>query len=84
MDYVLAQMLIDNGSSLNMMLRATLDKLPCERDNIRPSSMIVRAFDGSRREVIREIELPIQVGLCTLEVVFQVMDIIPTYSCLLG
>jgi len=45
--------------------------------------MIMRAFDGSRREVVGEIELAIQVGPCTFEVVFQVMDIIPAYSCLL-
>jgi len=84
MDYVLARVLIDNDSSLNVMPRATLDKLPCEKAHIRPNSMIVRAFDGSRREVLGEIELPIQVGPCTFEVIFQVMDIIPAYSCLLG
>jgi len=31
MDYVLARVLIDNGSSLNVMPKATLDKLSCER-----------------------------------------------------
>jgi len=66
------------------MPKATLDKLPCEIAYMRPSSMVVRAFDGSRREVVGEIELPVQVGPCTFEVVFQVMDILPTYSCLLG
>jgi len=30
------------------------------------------------------VELPIQVGPCTFQVVFQVMDILPAYSCLLG
>jgi len=74
MDYVLARVLIDNGSSLNVMPKATLDKLPRERSHMRPSSMIVRAFDGSRREVIGEIELPIQVGPCTFEVIFQVIN----------
>jgi len=65
MDYVLARVLIDNDSSLNVMPKATLDKLPRERSHMHPSSMIVRAFDGSRREVIGEIEFPIQVGPCT-------------------
>jgi len=46
--------------------------------------MVVRAFNGSKREVIGEVELSIQVGPCTFQVVFQVMDILPTYSCLLG
>jgi len=84
MDYVLARVLIDNGSYLIVIPKATLDKLPRERSHMLPRSMIVRAFDGSKREVIGEIELPIQVGPCTFEVVFQVMDIIPAYSCLLG
>jgi len=84
MDYVLARVLIDNGSSLNVMPKTTLDKIYCEGAHLRPSSMVVRAFDGSRREVIGEIELPIQVGPCTFQIVFQVMDILPAYSCLLG
>ena len=46
--------------------------------------MIVRAFDGTRREVIEEIELPIEIGPYTFEILFQVMDISPAYSCLLG
>ena len=46
--------------------------------------MIVRAFDGSKREVMGEVELSIQIGPCVFQVTFQVMDIFPTYSCLLG
>ena len=46
--------------------------------------MVVRAFDGSRRDVRGEIELPIQIGPCTFQITFQVMDITPAYSCLLG
>ncbi|XP_073225554.1 uncharacterized protein [Cicer arietinum] len=46
--------------------------------------MVVRAFDGSRREVMEEIDLPIQIGPVTFEITFHVMDIVPAYSCLLG
>jgi len=84
MDYAIARVLIDNGSSLNVMPKSTLDKLPYDKNHKRASAMVVRAFDGSRREVIGEIELLVQVGPCTFQVVFQVMDIFPTYSCLLG
>jgi len=70
MDYMLARVLIDNGSSLNVMPKTTFDKISCEGAYLHPSSMVVRAFDGSRREVIGEIELPIQVGPCTLQVMF--------------
>ena len=42
-------MLIDNGSSLNVMPKATLEKLSCDKFPMKPSTMIVRAFDGSNK-----------------------------------
>ena len=44
---------------------------------------MVRAFDDTRREVTGEIEIEIQIGPCTFTVEFQVMDISPSYNCLL-
>ena len=84
MDHVLAKVLIDNGSSLNVMPKSTLEKLPFNASHLKPSSMVVRAFDGTRREVRGEIDLPIQIGPHTCQVTFQIMDINPAYSCLLG
>ena len=46
--------------------------------------MVVRAFDGTRREVRGEIDLLVQIGPHTCQVTFQIMDINPPYSCLLG
>ena len=46
--------------------------------------MVVRAFDGTRQEVRGEIVLPVQIGPYTCQVTFQVIDINPAYSCLLG
>jgi len=46
--------------------------------------MVVRAFDGSRHDMKGEIDLPIQIGPHTCQIAFQVMDINPAYSCLLG
>jgi len=48
MDHVMAKVLIDNGSSLNVMPKSTLEKLSFNASYLRPSSMVVRAFDGSR------------------------------------
>jgi len=84
MNHFISRVLIDNGSSLNVMPKATLNKLSTEGIHLRPSTMVVRAFDGSKREVVGEVELSVQVGPCTFQVVFQVMDISPAYSCLLG
>lgn len=51
---------------------------------MRTSALIVRAFDGSRRQVIGEVNLPIYVGPHQFHITFQFMDINPAYSCLLG
>jgi len=84
MDHIVAKVLIDNGFSLDVMPKSTLDKLPFDVSHMRPSSMVVKAFDGSRRDVRGEIDLPIQIGPHTCQITFQVMDISPAYSCLLG
>jgi len=84
MEHVMAKVLIDNGSSLNVMPKSTLEKLPFNASHLRPSSMVVRAFDGSRREVRGKIDLLVQIRPHTCQVTFQVMDINPAYSCLLG
>jgi len=62
LDHIVAKVLIDNDSSLNVMPKTTLDKLAFNTPHMRPSSMVVRAFDGSCQDVRGEIDLPIQIG----------------------
>ncbi|KAK8579300.1 hypothetical protein V6N13_142513 [Hibiscus sabdariffa] len=82
--YMLPGVLVDNGSALNVLPLATLKKLPIDNTHIKPYQNTVRAFDGTQREVIEKIEVPLMIGLSEYEVDFVVMDIKPTYSCLLG
>ena len=84
LDHIVAKVLIDNVFSLNVMPKATLDKLPFNASHLRPSSMVMRAFDNSRRDVRGEIDLLIQIGPHVCQITFQVMDINPAYNCLLG
>ncbi|GAU10426.1 hypothetical protein TSUD_419170, partial [Trifolium subterraneum] len=84
LDNILSRVLVDTGSSLNVMPKTTLLKLAVEGALMRPSSMVVKAFDGSRRTVVGEVDLPILIGPQLFTITFQVMDINPTYSCLLG
>ncbi|RDY05264.1 hypothetical protein CR513_10903, partial [Mucuna pruriens] len=51
-DYMIARVLIDNGSSLNVLPKITLDKLCSTNAQLRANSIIVRAFNGSKREVM--------------------------------
>jgi len=84
LDHVMAKVLIDNSSSLNVMPKATLDKFPFNTSHLRLSSMVVRAFNGSHWDVRGEIDLPIQIGPHVCQITFQVMDINLAYSCPLG
>ncbi|RDX84728.1 hypothetical protein CR513_34179, partial [Mucuna pruriens] len=84
LNHLLTKVLVDNGSLLNVLPKAMLDKLPYDKNKIRSSSTIVRAFDESRREVGGEIKIPIQVEPFEFQIHFQVMDIKPAYNCLFG
>ncbi|XP_058733409.1 uncharacterized protein LOC131605022 [Vicia villosa] len=80
----LSRVLIDTGSSLNVMPKATLDKIALEGLVVRPSRLVVKAFDGSQSPVFGEVDLHVVVGPHTFCINFQVMEIEPAYTCLLG
>ena len=80
----LGNVLVDTGSSLNVLPKKALDRLDCEGLTLKPSNIVVRAFDGSKRMVHGEVDIPIKVGTQTFYSTFYVMDIRPSYSWLLG
>ena len=61
-DMFVARVLIDNGSILNVYPMAILERLKVDMSLIKPSTMIIRAFDGKHREVQGEIKLMIEIG----------------------
>ena len=50
-DMIVARVFINNGSILNVYPMATLERLKVDMSLIKPSTMIIRAFDGKHREV---------------------------------
>ena len=58
----LAHVLVDTGSSLNVLPKKALDRLDCEGLELKPSNIIVRAFDGSKRMVHGEIAIDSNCG----------------------
>lgn len=80
---VLSRVLVNTGSSVNVIPKSSLAKLTTEGLMMKPSELVSRAFDGSRRTVISEVDLPMKIVPHTLFINFSVMDIHPTYSCLL-
>ena len=80
----LTHVLVDIGSSLNVLPKKALDRLDYEGLELKPSNIVVRAFDGSKRMVHGEVDIPVKVGSQIFASTFYVMDIRPSYSCLLG
>ena len=62
----LAHVLVDTGSFLNVLPKGALDRLDCEGLVLKLNDIMVRAFDGSKRMVHREINLPIKWDLKSL------------------
>ncbi|KAI5424556.1 hypothetical protein KIW84_030655 [Lathyrus oleraceus] len=83
-DDAMSNVLVDTGSSLNVLPKTTLSKLSYQGPPMRQSGVVVKAFDGSRKTVIGEVDLPVKIGPSDFHITFQVMDIHPSYSCLLG
>ncbi|XP_050876724.1 uncharacterized protein LOC127080448 [Lathyrus oleraceus] len=70
--------------SLNVIPKSTLSRLSFQGAPMRSSGIIVKAFDGSRKTVIGEVNLPMTIGPHAFQIIFQVMDIEAAYSFLLG
>lgn len=80
----LSNVLVDTGSSLNVLPKSSLDRLSYQGAPMRYSGLIIKVFDGSRKTVIGEVDIPIKIGLSDFQITFEVMDIHSAYNCLLG
>ena len=58
----MTRVLIDGGSGANICPLSTLKKFNVSAKRVRPNNVCVRAFDGSKRDVIGEIELVLTIG----------------------
>ncbi|XP_065623805.1 exopolygalacturonase clone GBGE184-like [Quercus suber] len=72
-DMIVAKVLIDNGSALNVCSMSTIERLNVDTSLICPTTMIIRAFDGTLRKVQGKIELAIGIGPMFFMVNFQVI-----------
>ncbi|XP_075107119.1 uncharacterized protein LOC142180094 [Nicotiana tabacum] len=76
--------MINGGSSVYVCLFYTLQQLNIDTNRIRTSNVSIRAFDGSRRDTIGEIELTMTISPVDFNIVFQVLDIETSYNFLFG
>lgn len=82
-DTLVSRVLVDTGSSPNVLPKSTLSQLKFEGPKMQASALIIWAFDRSRREVIIEVDFLVCTGPHQFTIIFKVMDIHPTYSFLL-
>ncbi|XP_043693111.1 uncharacterized protein LOC122643562 [Telopea speciosissima] len=78
------QVLINNGSALNVMPLRAARCMGLPLDKLKPSATTIRVYDNSRREVIRILTTTIRVGPGCFAIDFQVIDIQASFNMLLG
>ncbi|RDX80440.1 hypothetical protein CR513_39010, partial [Mucuna pruriens] len=71
-NFMIARVLINNGCSLNVLPKTTLNKLYSTSSQLGASSIMVRAFDGSKRQVMGEIMLLMRIRPVVFDITFQV------------
>ena len=80
----LSQVLVDNGSAVNVCPVSTIKRMDIDQERVLRSNTVIQAFDGSRKETIGVMHLPIKIEPYMFQVTFEVLDILTAYNMLLG
>ncbi|XP_077232435.1 uncharacterized protein LOC143869761 [Tasmannia lanceolata] len=78
------EVLVDNGSALNVCPVSTATALGFGPNDYIPSKQGILAYDGTRRDVIGTLVTKIEIGGEMFDVKFQVLDIKTSFFLLLG
>ncbi|XP_013615062.1 PREDICTED: uncharacterized protein LOC106321317 [Brassica oleracea var. oleracea] len=81
---LVAKVLIDTGSSVDLIFRDTLDKMGVDLRDMKPSSRTLTGFNGASEQMIRTIRLPVYAGGITRTVKFSVIRAKAPYNAILG
>jgi hypothetical protein len=61
-DCLIYKVFIDNGSALNVLPKHMLKEMFVDTSHIKPSTMMVRVYDGFSRQVIGTLEIKLYIG----------------------
>jgi hypothetical protein len=78
------RVLVDNRSALNVFPLKTTTTLGIKRDQFSPSSLTIRAYDNSSRNVMGTFEVSCKTGPINATMVFHVLNIPTSYNLLVG
>ncbi|CAL1384901.1 unnamed protein product [Linum trigynum] len=81
-------MLVDTGSSMDVLFKDTVTRMHLSPDLIRPSDSVLVGFSGAPAKVIGRVRLPVTLGdeeqRVTHAIVFGIMDCPSPYNAILG
>ncbi|XP_048622678.1 uncharacterized protein LOC106393842 [Brassica napus] len=83
-EYDVTKILIDTGSSVNLIFRGTLQKMGVDLDDIKASSRTLTGFNGSSETILGTIHLPVRACGVTRTVKFAVVSTKAPYHAILG
>ncbi|XP_048605702.1 uncharacterized protein LOC125583154 [Brassica napus] len=83
-EYDFTKVLIDTGSSVDLIFRGTLQKMGVDLDDIKPSSKTLTGFNGSSETILGTIHLPVRACGVTRTVKFAVVSTKAPYHAILG
>ncbi|XP_013614663.1 PREDICTED: uncharacterized protein LOC106320859 [Brassica oleracea var. oleracea] len=80
----ITKVLVDTGSSVDLIIRDTLDKMGVDLRDMKTSSRTLTGFRGSSEQMIGTIRLPVYAGDVTRTVKFSVVRAKAPYNAILG
>ncbi|XP_059629650.1 uncharacterized protein LOC132272539 [Cornus florida] len=83
-EYLVRRVLIDPGSSANVIPRDTFNRLEIKPERLKPTTNPLLGFDGKQVEPIRMVEVAVQATERVLIESFVVVEIHPSYNLLMG
>ncbi|WZZ62484.1 uncharacterized protein LOC106435386 [Brassica napus] len=83
-EYDVTKILIDTGSSVDLIFRGTLQKMEVDLDDIKASSRTLTGFNGSSETILGTIRLPVRACGVTRTVKFAVVSTKAPYHAILG
>ncbi|XP_059650445.1 uncharacterized protein LOC132296250 [Cornus florida] len=81
---MIKRVLVDSGSSPNIITKAVFEQLEILSSSIRPTFSPLMGFDGTKMDPIRVIDLSVTVANWTLKENFVLTDIHPSYNLIMG
>ncbi|XP_010462639.1 PREDICTED: uncharacterized protein LOC104743230 [Camelina sativa] len=83
-DFNVERVLIDTGSTVNVLCWQTLEKMGVTPDQLKPETRTLTGYDGVAKMSMGDVKLQVRAGGVTRKTKFAVIDAPPIYNAILG